>query len=51
MGEEAWATTDYKSGELLGELVGELAPIGYYIDGRAADLSRDDLLPDGKEVT
>ncbi|KAF5725256.1 histone-lysine n-methyltransferase H3 lysine-36 H4 lysine-20 specific [Fusarium mundagurra] len=51
MGEGAQATTDYKRGEFLGELVGELAPIGYYTDGWAADLSRDDLSPGGKEVT
>ncbi|EWZ77765.1 hypothetical protein FOWG_17855 [Fusarium oxysporum f. sp. lycopersici MN25] len=51
MGEGAWATTDYKRGEFLGELVGELAPIDYYTDGWAADLSRDDLSPGGKEVT
>lgn len=51
MGEEAWERTDYKSAEFWGEFGGELAPIGYYTDGRAADPSRDDLLPDGKEVT
>ncbi|QKD60052.2 uncharacterized protein FOBCDRAFT_190216 [Fusarium oxysporum Fo47] len=50
MGEGAWARTDYETGELLGELVGEIAPIGYYTDGWAADLSRDDLSPDGKNV-
>lgn len=50
MGEGVWARTDYEIGEFLGELVGELAPIGYYTDGWAADLSRDDLSPGGKEV-
>ncbi|CAJ0552471.1 Ff.00g005490.m01.CDS01 [Fusarium sp. VM40] len=50
MGEGAWAGTDYEAGEFLGELVGEIAPIGYYTDGWAADLSRDDLSPDGKNV-
>lgn len=50
MGEGAWAGTDYEAGEFLGELVGEIAPIGYYTDGWAADLSRDDLSPDGKNI-
>ncbi|KAF5969330.1 histone-lysine n-methyltransferase NSD2, partial [Fusarium coicis] len=51
MGEGALARTDYEKDEFLGELVGELAPIGYYTDGWAADLSRDDLSPDRKEAT
>ncbi|RBA10305.1 hypothetical protein FPRO05_06241 [Fusarium proliferatum] len=50
MGEGAWAKTDYEAGELVGELVGEIAPIGTFTDGWAADLSRDDLSPDGANV-
>jgi hypothetical protein len=50
MGEGVWARSDYEIGEFLGELVGELAPIGYYTDGWAADLSRNDLSPDGDDV-
>ncbi|KAF5528779.1 histone-lysine n-methyltransferase H3 lysine-36 H4 lysine-20 specific [Fusarium phyllophilum] len=50
MGDGAWAETDYEAGELVGELVGEIAPIGTYTDGWAADLSRDDLSPDGENV-
>jgi SET domain-containing protein len=50
MGYGVWATTNYKAGEFLGELVGELAPVGQYSDGWAADLMRDDLSTDGEEV-
>ncbi|KAG7413123.1 SET domain-containing protein [Fusarium oxysporum f. sp. raphani] len=50
MGEGALARTDYEKDEFLGELVGELAPIAHYTDGWAADLFRDDLSPDRKEV-
>lgn len=32
MGQGDWATVDYERGELLGELVGELAPIDHYTD-------------------
>ncbi|KAG7428722.1 putative AC transposase [Fusarium oxysporum f. sp. raphani] len=50
MGEGVWATSDYETGEFLGELVGELAPIDYHTDGWAADLSRNDLSPKGDDV-
>lgn len=45
MGEGVRATQAYEKGALLGELSGELAPLGYFSDGWAADLMRDDLSP------
>jgi hypothetical protein len=43
MGEGAQAVLRYEPGDLLGEFVGELAPLEHYDDGYAADLYRYDL--------
>jgi hypothetical protein len=43
MGEGVRATRTYEKGELLGELVGDIAPLGQFSDGWAAVLERDDL--------
>ncbi|KAM0492596.1 hypothetical protein ACHAP8_009773 [Fusarium lateritium] len=43
LGQGVEATVRYQVGDFAGELVGELAPIGYYDDGWVADMRRDDL--------
>ncbi|KAM0362963.1 hypothetical protein ACHAO7_011599 [Fusarium culmorum] len=50
MGEGVWANTNYEAGEFLGELVGEIAPVGCYKDGWAADVVRYDLFQDATEA-
>lgn len=46
----ARARVPYEVGDFIGELVGELTPVGTYKDGWAAELARDDYIEDGHFV-
>lgn len=51
MGEGVRSNTTYEEGDLLGELVGELVPIGTFEDGWACEMARDDLSDEGELKT
>ncbi|KAH7018925.1 hypothetical protein EDB80DRAFT_745984 [Ilyonectria destructans] len=50
MGDGVQASQRYDAGDLVGEFVGELAPLDHYDDGYAAELHRYDLASSGRGV-
>lgn len=50
MGDGVQAVLQYQPGDLLGEFIGELAPLDHYDDGYAAELYRYDLSKTGKRA-
>ncbi|KAH6981590.1 hypothetical protein BKA56DRAFT_631956 [Ilyonectria sp. MPI-CAGE-AT-0026] len=50
IGDGVQASQRYEAGDLMGEFVGELAPLDHYDDGYAAELHRYDLVSSGRGV-